>query len=281
MRFAKCSLHPHDARVSDDLKCLILTGDDFGLSAEVNAAVARYHAAGALTQASLMVAESHAGPAAVLARQTPNLCVGLHLSLCSGSATHVSPLTDARGRFVQSPARAGWRYFFNRRLRSALRDEIRRQFEKFRAFGLPPTYWDGHTHLHLHPTVLRLTLPIAREFGFRFMRLVREPGLPALIPWIFAGLSAAALPTLRAGKIRVADRVFGLRATGRMTEHAVKGIVGNLPCGISELYYHPGGEPALPSPERLADMVHGLPLASARTLDPSIPPVSSGRAPTT
>ena len=43
-------------RMSGVLKTLILTGDDFGRSAEVNAAIERYHAAGALTHASLMVA---------------------------------------------------------------------------------------------------------------------------------------------------------------------------------------------------------------------------------
>ena len=242
--------------MADDLKHLILTGDDFGRSPAVNAAIVRYHAAGALTQASLMVAEPHAAEAAALARAHPALRVGLHLTLCAGRATAPSPLTDAAGNFCASPARAGLRFAFDRRLREPLRAEIRQQFEKFSALGFPPTYWDGHTHLHLHPVVFKLTLPIAREFGFRFVRLVREPGPPALVPWIFQKLSAAAIPALQQANIGFADRVFGLRRTGRITADFIHETFRTLPPGLSEFYFHPGTETALPSPEEFARLLH-------------------------
>jgi chitin disaccharide deacetylase len=228
------------------LKHLIVTADDFGRSPEINTAVERAHRAGFVSQASLMVNEPAAAEAAEIARRNPALCVGLHLTLCVGRATQLSALTDESGNFTASPARAGVRYAFLSGLTEPLGHEIRAQFARFAALGLPPTYWDGHTHLHLHPTVLRLTLPIAIEHGFRATRLVREPGSPALVPCIFQRLSRAALPQLESHGIHFTDRVFGLRESGRMTTATIVRLLAQLPDGISELYFHPGAEPAEP-----------------------------------
>ena len=234
------------ARAPRELKHLIVTADDFGRSPEINAAIERAHRAGFVTQASLMVHEPAAADAVEIARRNPALLVGLHLTLCAGRAAQVSALTDAGGHFPASPARAGLRYAFSSALAGPLRREIAAQFAHFRALGLAPAYWDGHTHLHLHPTIFRLTLPIALDHGFRAVRLVREPGPFAPVPWIFHRLSRAALPHLAKHGVQFADRIFGLRATGRMTTAAIARLLAQLPDGTSELYFHPGAEPAEP-----------------------------------
>jgi hopanoid biosynthesis associated protein HpnK len=243
--------------------CIVITGDDFGVSQEVNDAIEAYHRAGALHQASLMVSERHVDHAVEIARRNPQLRVGLHLTLCDGQATETSALTDEHGRFTASPALAGFRYALDPRLRAALKKEIRRQFERFVALGFPPTYWDGHTHLHLHPLVFRLTLPIAQEFLFNFTRLVREPGPFGLIPWIFGRLSAAAIPALRESRIRFADRVFGLRHTGSMTEAAFRDAISRAG-GTTEIYFHPAAERFAPSPERLKCLLQDCALARGK-----------------
>ncbi|MEQ1858369.1 MAG: ChbG/HpnK family deacetylase [Chthoniobacteraceae bacterium] len=224
---------------------ILITGDDFGLSPEVNAQIERYHRAGALDRASLMVAAPHVEEAVAIARRNPALRVGLHLALCE-----------------RSPALHGLRFAFDPRARIPLRSEIAAQFGKFRALGFAPAYWDGHLHLHLHPVVLRLTLPIAREHGFTFTRLVREPGPPALLPWIFERLSRAAIPHLRTG-IGFADRVFGLRDTGRMTLAAFERAFAQAGEGTSEIYFHPGAEADPPDPDALARLrARSFPVAS-------------------
>lgn len=233
---------------------IVITGDDFGISPTVNAAIEAYHRAGALHQAGLMVAEEHVAEAVEIAHRNPELRVGLHLVLCDGRATEPSALTDASGRFTPSPGRAGCRYAFDPRLREPLRREIRNQFERFVSLGLSPTYWDGHTHLHLHPLIFRLALPIAREFGFKSTRLVREPGAFALVPWIFQRLSASVKPRLDEAGITYADQVFGLRSTGHMTEPAFHHAFENAH-GTTEVYFHPGAEALPPPPERLAQML--------------------------
>ncbi len=244
-----------------------MTGDDFGLNSRVNEAVEQLHQAGILTQTSLMVNEAGVDEALRIARRNPGLVVGLHLALCCGRGSKKSPLTDAHGCFLPSPAHAGLRYAFKPSLRLALRAEIEAQFSKFAALGLPPVYWDGHTHLHLHPTVLDLTLPVAVATGFHAVRLVREPGW-ATLPVVFRMLSRAAQPKLKEHGIRYVDRVFGLRHTGKVTTRLLENWLSGLPEGWSEVYFHPGAEPAPFDSDMLQELIEleEIRLGTARDL---------------
>ena len=76
------------------MKRLIVNGDDFGFSREVNAGIIRAHREGILTSTSLMVAEAARDEAAALAKENPALDVGLHLVVCMGR----SVLPPARNR---------------------------------------------------------------------------------------------------------------------------------------------------------------------------------------
>jgi len=235
--------------MNDHPRRLLLSGDDFGRSAAVNAEIERWHRAGALTQAGLMVNEPRAGEAVEIARRNPALRVGLHLTLCDGRA--------ADGRSMQrSPALSGLRFAFFPGARAWLRGEIAAQFEKFRSSGLPPTYWDGHTHLHLHPLVLALTLPIAVAHGFKFTRLVREPpgqgSGRGFLQRVFMLLSARAAPKLRAAGVGFADAVFGLSKSGRMDLDEVRRAVDCARTRLTEIYFHPGAEMLIENPDEIA-----------------------------
>ena len=275
------------------MKYLIVTGDDFGRSHEVNEAIERAHEAGFLTQASLMVNEPYAEEAVRIAARHPALCVGLHLTLCDGRASSVSALTNEAGEFRASPAHAGLSYAFRPSLAGPLLREIRAQFERFRSLGFAPTYWDGHAHLHLHPTIFRGTLPVAVQHCFHAMRLVRETlggatsktpydalqrrlgsrrSQWALLPRIFELLSRAAVSELQRHAITFGDHTFGLRDTGRITAEVAARILQNLPDGVSELYFHPGAEPGE------IDCAALLSLLAEReiTLRTSLPPPAVG-----
>src|SRR5262244_3672645 len=81
---------------------LIITGDDFGMSVEVNEAVEEAHRRGVLTTASLVVAGDAAADAIARARRLPNLGVGLHVTLLHAPAAlskdEVADLMDENGR---------------------------------------------------------------------------------------------------------------------------------------------------------------------------------------
>ncbi len=238
--------------MEDNPRRLILTADDFGRNAGINAAIEQWHVAGAVTHAGLMVNEPGAEEAVEIARRNPKLRVGLHLTLCDGRAS------DERV-MQRSPTLSGLRFAFFPGARSWLRREIAAQFARFRQLGFLPAHWDGHTHLHLHPTVLAWTIPVAVEHGFRFTRLVREPrgsgGGRGLLPWIFSRLSANAAPKLRAAGIEFTDAVFGLSKSGRMDLDEVRRAVESSRSRRTEIYFHPGAESVLKDPAEVSAAV--------------------------
>lgn len=230
---------------------LIVTGDDFGYSKSANESIVRAHREGILTSTSLMVTGAAAADAVVMARQCPDLRVGLHLVLVQGRATAPSALTDERGNFSENATTAGIAYFRKKAWRELLRREIRAQLEAFRATGLELDHVDGHLHLHLHPTVFDLLC----EFDVPAMRVVNDPwkttvaidrrrlATKTLHAAIFRGLAKRARPKLRAKGVGFADRVIGLLQTGHMTEDYWLKLVPKLPEGLSEIYCHPDAEP--------------------------------------
>lgn len=267
---------------------LIVNADDFGRSAEINEAVVCAHREGILTTASLMVNEPACAEAVALAREHPRLGVGLHLVLAGGRAAlpreSIPGLVDETNLFTDCPVGAGLRYFFRSALRSQLRVEIRAQFDKFRATGLPLDHVNGHLHLHLHPTVLALLLEDAAALGIRRLRLTADPlglnlrlasGRPAYRlshALVFGWLAARARPALDQLGIRHTQAVFGLLQDGRVDESYLNALLPRLPAGDSELYSHPSlAEPkaeweALTSP-RVRELVGQLGIQLIRYQD--------------
>jgi len=234
---------------------LIVNADDFGFSPSVNEAVIRAHGEGILTTASLMVNEKGFDEAVKLAKENPQLGVGLHLTLLMGrsalSPEKIPGLVNSRGEFSDKPVATGFRYFFQRELRGQLRAEIRAQFEKFRATGLPLDHVNGHLHLHLHPTVFRILMEDTDKLRIRHLRLTREPfWMDAPLAKgnrlyrsthaaIYFFLSWSAQSALSRKKIRHTQRVFGLLQTARVNEDYLLKLLSILPRGDSELYSHP------------------------------------------
>lgn len=225
-----------------------ITADDFGLSEAVNEGVERAHRDGVLTAASLMVAAPAAADAVARARRMPGLRVGLHLVAVEGPAmlppAEIPALVDATGWFPADQLRLGLRYFFLPPVRRQLAREIRAQFTAFAATGLALGHADAHKHMHLHPTVGRLLVEIGREYGLRRVRVPAEPpdvmarlGAPgghALHAW-----SRLLRSQVRRAGMTAPDAVFGLAWSGGMTAERVRRLVGVLPPGDIELYFHP------------------------------------------
>ncbi|MCW5977376.1 MAG: hopanoid biosynthesis-associated protein HpnK [Bryobacteraceae bacterium] len=221
------------------MRRLIVTADDFGLDAPVNDAVERAHRDGILTCASLMVSAPAAADAIARARRLPSLGVGLHLTVVRGRPAlppaDVPDLVDANGELPTNLVQAGFRFFFLPRVRRQLEQEIRAQFEAFRATRLPLDHVTVHNHMHLHPTVLGLLLRIGPAYGMRAIRIPDERGGGlALRPWI-ALLRARA----RAAGLCFNDATLGLRDSGAMDSARVARLLRNVPHGVTEMYFHP------------------------------------------
>lgn len=203
-----------------------------------------------LNAASLMVGAPAAADAVARARRMPSLRVGLHVVLADGPATlphaAIPDLVGPDGRFGDTMARDGCRFFFLPHVRRQLAAEIRAQFEAFAATGLPLDHVNTHKHFHLHPTILSMILSIGREFGLRAMRLPIEASAPWwLRPWL--GLLRRRLD--RAGIVHN-DYVVGITHSGGMDESVLLAALADLPAGVGEIYLHPAvasGGPITPS----------------------------------
>jgi hopanoid biosynthesis associated protein HpnK len=254
---------------------LIVNADDFGRSSEINRAVIRAHREGILTSASLMITGAAAAEAVELANQNPRLAVGLHVVLVDGRPSlppqRIAHLVDAPGRFPNAPARLGLRYFFHPKARGELAEELAAQFEAFARTGLPLSHVDGHQHLHMHPTVFKLLIPLAERYGARGVRVVRDD-LPLALECdprrkaskivaaaTFALLARSCRGRLRSSTLVAPSRCYGFFQSGRMTPQYVTAVLGRATAPAAEMYFHPTEGPRLdalgPNPEELETLL--------------------------
>lgn len=234
---------------------LIINGDDFGYSSSVNRAIVRAHRDGVLTSASLMVNEAAADEAIELARGNPGLAVGLHLVLVLGRSalTHseIPHITNAGGRFTDSSLRAGLNYYFSYAARHEMKREMRAQFERFAATGLPFSHVDGHTHLHMHPTIFDELIRLCEEFNVRRVRVVRgemrtslsidRRHLPIKLVWgtVFNLLGRWCEKRLEGRGFSRAEKVYGLLQSGDMNEEYLLALLQRIEPSAAEIYMHP------------------------------------------
>lgn len=231
---------------------LIVTADDFGAAREVNEAVELAAFGGVLSAASLMVAAPATEDAVRRARANPRLRVGLHLVLVEGRpalpARELPDLTGPDGLFRRDMVACAVDIFFRPAARRQLEAEVRAQFERFAATGLPLDHVNTHKHFHLHPTIAGVVLKVGREFGMRASRAPVEPRRvlaqvdPGATPppaWITEPWARLVRARFRAAGVTVADQVFGLAWSGAMTTPRMAGLIRALPPGLSELYTHP------------------------------------------
>ncbi len=230
------------------MKRLIVTADDFGLSTEVNQAVIEAHRNGILTCASLMAGGRAAGEAALLARKYPSLKVGLHITLVDGFSVlpkeEIPDLVDENGRFSDDTVLSGIRYFFSQRARAQIAMECEAQIRKFLDAGLSIDHINSHRHLHIHPAIRDILLPLVFKYRIPAMRLPRPAGraqslqatvmTSVMTPWILAlqrRLVVTGIPHNR--------EIFGLYETGAMVESAWLRIIPRIRDGVTEIYCHP------------------------------------------
>ena len=231
---------------------LIVTADDFGASREVNEAVELAYREGVLRAASLMPSAPGAADAVRRARANPGLRTGLHLVLVEGRpalpARDLPDLTGPDGFFRRDMAAAAVDMFFKPRVRRQLLAEVCAQFEAYAATGLPLDHVNTHKHFHLHPTIAGAILHVGREFGLRASRAPVEPRAvlaavdPAAAPppaWATEPWARLVRARFRRAGVAVADQVFGLAWSGKMTTPRVAGLIRRLPPGLTELYTHP------------------------------------------
>lgn len=234
---------------------LIVNGDDFGASEEVNEAIVRGFKEGCLTSCSLMVTGKAFDHAVRLAKENEKLAVGIHLVTVKGRAVlphnDIPSLVDEVGRFPEDPTAAGLKYFFSAQARRELRKELEAQFAKFASTGLMLSHVDSHLHMHINPVIFRMAVELAKQYGARRMRAPEDDLWAALrfepdqavtksfFALVFRLLTRRMKKELLEQGFVFPDRVYGHFQSGRMSEEYVLFILDQLRTAAGEIYFHP------------------------------------------
>lgn len=124
-------------------KYVIFNADDLGYSHGINRGIFESHERGVVTSATMIVNAPASAEGARLAREHPELAVGLHVNF-TNEAQSLIDLDDE----------------------AACREELRAQYRRFAdLMGRQPTHLDSHQHVHRHPMRQRLFDELADAEG--------------------------------------------------------------------------------------------------------------------
>lgn len=157
----------------------IFNADDFGISKGVNAAIVKAHREGILNSASLMINQKYAAEAVKLAKEMPELEMGLHVNLTNeypaASAKEIPLLVDGQGKLKNGFVNLLLLSFFKpRQLRLQVEIEMRAQIAKYQTTGLPLQHLDSHRHVHMIPQIFKTMRKLQKEFEVPRIRVMNE-----------------------------------------------------------------------------------------------------------
>ena len=124
---------------------LIVNADDFGLSDGVTQGILDAMKRGIVTSTTMMVNMPGTQGAAAIARENPNLAVGLHVNISLGSPLTNGPSLTENGMFLKPSALGS----DDRYDEEELYQEMRAQYHRFvELTGRTPTHMDSHLYAH-------------------------------------------------------------------------------------------------------------------------------------
>lgn len=145
-------------------KYIIINADDFGLSPSVNKGILESFRAGTVSSTTLMVNMPGFEDAVRIAKETPDLGVGLHFNLTYGGpvsdAESVPSLVKEDGSYRWTPGDDLGEYLLTLNQEDIL-TELRAQWNRFVGTGLRPTHMDSHHHVHGYHPVHEVFIPFA------------------------------------------------------------------------------------------------------------------------
>lgn len=144
------------------MKKLIVNADDFGYRTEINKAIVYAHKNGIVRSASMLVDRDAFDEAVVLAKENPDLGIGLHIDL-----DKFFDIEHGVGRIN------GWlnNTAADKRI---LKGEIKRQIDKLLSAGIKIDHFDSHHHTHLVKDVLVTLTEICKEYNICKMRFFNK-----------------------------------------------------------------------------------------------------------
>ena len=145
------------------MKKIIINADDFGLTKTISDEIIKVYKIGNLSSTSLMVNTPGRDYAINLARENPDLGIGLHFNLTEGFAlTGVSSITNSEGKFLDKMKLILYVILKKIDIKDVYK-ELKAQYEYIIKAGLIPSHIDSHQHIHMNPRIFKLVADFAKE----------------------------------------------------------------------------------------------------------------------
>ncbi len=217
---------------------LWVIADDFGLHADLNAAMARCASAGRLSGVSVAPNGSGADWALLRKLQRDGVRVGLHLCLVG------EPWLSRRRHVSKWPALAP------RLMLPSFREQIERealqQIEVLLAHEIRIDHLDSHQHVHVLEPIFSIVMKLAKDFGVGRVRVPVAASAVSRKGGV-AGGALERLSALRVERVRRAGLLthgcVGIREAGRMTPAVLAReleAAAGVGAGDVEYVAHPG-----------------------------------------
>jgi predicted glycoside hydrolase/deacetylase ChbG (UPF0249 family) len=232
---------------------IIINADDFGLCDGVNKAVAQAHTNGVLTSATILANMPAAEDAVKIAKQLPDLGVGVHLNLSTGKALStdksVKLLLNKTGELGLPLLKLLLLSSISHEFRTAIRTELASQIQWVIDNGLTPTHLDSHKHIHSFPTIFHIVCELAGRFKIKAVRFTGEPKEISRPPWPLpteSGRKNAAKIRIMAKINRIqnadflkTDAILGIAHTGKINVNFFRAVTLYNTAATAEVMTHP------------------------------------------
>lgn len=162
------------------MRKLIINADDLGISKEVNQKIEECIKLGCITSSTLMANAPAFDDGVRIAKQYPQISVGVHLNLIE-----FSPLTNRdvftkhgivgnEGHFIEG---AIFCITIDEELKNAVFEEWDAQITKVEQAGLIPSHCDSHQHTHTIPALCDVLCKVLDKHNINHVRLAIVPSV--------------------------------------------------------------------------------------------------------
>ena len=160
---------------------VIVHADDFGLTEKINEGIRLAHINGILTSTSIMANGRAFEEAVSIARSTPTLDVGIHLTLIEEKSLlefkEIPTLLSSNGMFHRHAFHFVGKYMMGKLNLKEVRKELETQVKRVLTAGISPSHLDSHQHIHMLPGILSIVIELSKQYGIPSIRYPREIGL--------------------------------------------------------------------------------------------------------
>jgi len=231
---------------------LIVHADDFGIDKETNLGIQYGFNNGILTSTSIMATGEAFDHAIQIARTTPKLDIGIHLTLTETKpllpTEQVNSLISRSGDFHIHINRFLLQYMTGKINLIEVNNELEQQIKKVLKENISITHIDGHQHIHVLPKIWSITTALAKKYNIPYIRIPNEKikfadgqkitGVSRMLQLL---ILRAFCKRCKTNEFNKDISFFGFLSGGKLNSYSFNYLLNNMPKEtVNELMCHPG-----------------------------------------